>query len=181
MSEKSKTPSAQLFAKLLGSGPLAKVALQAALERLDAAAFIASTTGTILHANREGQQRATRSKDRLRSKLSRIIATRRDPNVGAGVFVTPLRVGTLPEYFLITFRLPASLQDGVTYAARLWELTPRQVQVLSGVAEGFSNKTIAVRLGCTERTIEAHLTAIFAKSGLEGRTELMAAMLKNKV
>jgi DNA-binding NarL/FixJ family response regulator len=45
----------------------------------------------------------------------------------------------------------------------LAELTEREREVLSLVAEGLSNKAIAARLFVTERTVEAHVKQIFLK------------------
>ena len=45
-------------------------------------------------------------------------------------------------------------------------LSPREREVLSLVAEGLSNKAIAGRLFVTERTVEAHVTQIFLKLDL---------------
>lgn len=42
-------------------------------------------------------------------------------------------------------------------------VSPREREVLALVAEGLSNKAIAARLTVTERTVEAHVTQIFAK------------------
>ena len=42
-------------------------------------------------------------------------------------------------------------------------VSPREREVLALVAEGLSNKAIASRLTVTERTVEAHVTQIFAK------------------
>jgi DNA-binding NarL/FixJ family response regulator len=47
-------------------------------------------------------------------------------------------------------------------------LSPREREVLSLVAEGLSNKGIAERLYVTERTVEAHVTQVFLKLGLDG-------------
>lgn len=47
------------------------------------------------------------------------------------------------------------------------ELTEREREVLSHVAEGLSNVAIAERLFVTERTVEAHTKQIFEKLGLE--------------
>lgn len=46
-------------------------------------------------------------------------------------------------------------------------LSPREREVLSHVAEGLSNKTIAERLYVAERTVEAHVTQIFLKLHLD--------------
>ena len=48
----------------------------------------------------------------------------------------------------------------------LAELTPREREVLALLTEGLSNSALAERLHVTERTVEAHITAIFAKLGL---------------
>ena len=50
-------------------------------------------------------------------------------------------------------------------------LTERESEVLAMVAEGLPNKTIARRLGITERTVKAHLTSIFQRLGVTDRTQ----------
>lgn len=50
--------------------------------------------------------------------------------------------------------------------SRLTELTPREMDVLAGVAEGKSNTAIAEELVLTKRAIEKHINAIFLKLGL---------------
>lgn len=56
-------------------------------------------------------------------------------------------------------------------AARLASLSPQQFRVLTLVADGLLNKQIADRLGVQERTVKAHLTAIFERLGVRNRTQ----------
>ncbi|CAN5631473.1 response regulator transcription factor [soil metagenome] len=56
-------------------------------------------------------------------------------------------------------------------AARLASLTPQQFRVLVLVAQGLLNKQIADRLDIQERTVKAHLSAIFEKLGARNRTQ----------
>ena len=63
-----------------------------------------------------------------------------------------------------------SLPRDADLAARLASLTPQQFRVLSLVAEGLLNKQIADRLDVQERTVKAHLSAIFEKLGVRNRT-----------
>jgi DNA-binding NarL/FixJ family response regulator len=53
----------------------------------------------------------------------------------------------------------------------LRDLTAREKEVLSLVAEGLSNKAIAGRLFVTERTVEAHVKQIFLKLHLDVNPE----------
>lgn len=56
-------------------------------------------------------------------------------------------------------------------AARLARLSPQQFRVLTLVAEGKLNKQIAAVLGVQERTVKAHLSAIFERLGVRNRTQ----------
>ncbi len=53
----------------------------------------------------------------------------------------------------------------------LENLTPRELEVLELIAEGLSNKLIAVRLGISEHTAKFHVNAIMTKLGVQSRTE----------
>ena len=47
--------------------------------------------------------------------------------------------------------------------SRLGELTPRELEVLSQVAQGRNNAGIAAALGLSDRAVEKHINAIFSK------------------
>ncbi len=50
-------------------------------------------------------------------------------------------------------------------------LSRRETEVLGLVATGLANKQIARRLGISERTVKAHLTAVFQQLGVTDRTQ----------
>ena len=56
-----------------------------------------------------------------------------------------------------------------------YSLTQREHDILSLLAEGRSNREIAQRLYLSEKTVKAHLAAIFRKLGVTNRTQ--AAMM----
>jgi two-component system, NarL family, nitrate/nitrite response regulator NarL len=63
------------------------------------------------------------------------------------------------------------LERGGTPLVTAENLTPRELEVLELVAEGLSNKLIAVRLGISEHTAKFHVNAILTKLGVQSRTE----------
>ncbi|MDP1708675.1 MAG: response regulator transcription factor [Gammaproteobacteria bacterium] len=65
---------------------------------------------------------------------------------------------------------PAASRPGA--AERLASLTPREGQIAELVASGASNKLIARQLDITDRTVKAHLSAIFQKLGVSDRLQL---------
>lgn len=60
---------------------------------------------------------------------------------------------------------------GVQPVAPDLSLTPRQMDVLLLLAQGFPNKRICQSLNLTEHTVKTHLKAIFTQLGVHNRTE----------
>ena len=58
------------------------------------------------------------------------------------------------------------------------ELTARETQVLSLVADGLSNRAIAARLGISDETVKFHLTSIFGKLRASNRTDAVRQALR---
>jgi DNA-binding NarL/FixJ family response regulator len=50
-------------------------------------------------------------------------------------------------------------------------LTPREREVLQQMAEGRSNRAIGERLFLSPKTVEAHVSSIFSKLGIEDTTD----------
>lgn len=61
---------------------------------------------------------------------------------------------------------------------RLSTLTPQQLRVLGMLGEGLLNKQIAYKLGVSEATIKAHVSAILQKLGVDSRTQAVIAINK---
>jgi DNA-binding NarL/FixJ family response regulator len=60
-------------------------------------------------------------------------------------------------------------------------LTERERQVIALVSQGLANKAIARRLGVSEKTVKAHLTAVFARIGVTDRTQAAVWALRNGI
>jgi DNA-binding NarL/FixJ family response regulator len=65
--------------------------------------------------------------------------------------------------------------------SRLSSLTPQQVKVLMMLGEGLLNKQIAYKLGVSEATVKAHVSAILQKLGVDSRTQAVIAVNKMEV
>ncbi len=58
-------------------------------------------------------------------------------------------------------------------------LTERELEILRLVGEGLSNKQIGKELFISDRTVQAHLSNIFAKLGVNTRTEAVMYAVRN--
>jgi DNA-binding NarL/FixJ family response regulator len=57
-------------------------------------------------------------------------------------------------------------------------LSPREAEVLRGVASGQTNKAIAIKLGISEHTVKFHLGSAMTKLGAGSRAEAVALALR---
>lgn len=55
-------------------------------------------------------------------------------------------------------------------------LSPREIEVARLAADGAANREIAEKLGITERTVKAHMGAVFEKLGVRDRLQLVLHM-----
>jgi DNA-binding NarL/FixJ family response regulator len=59
-------------------------------------------------------------------------------------------------------------------------LSDREMEILSGVAEGCSNKEIGRRFGISDQTVKNHLTTVLRKLSVTDRTEAVVIALRNR-
>lgn len=67
------------------------------------------------------------------------------------------------------------------HAAAFSELTPQELAVLALVAEGMTNRQIAVKLYLGEGTVRNYVSSILAKIGVSNRAEAAAYAVRNNI
>lgn len=87
------------------------------------------------------------------------------------------------ERFLLTLLRPhiAEAYRAMQRRAAAATLTPRQVEILELVAEGWTNRQVARRLEMSEATVRTHLNNIFTRLGVTSRTAAVAHGLPDRL
>lgn len=62
---------------------------------------------------------------------------------------------------------------------RQWALTPSEADVAAFTIKGYSIAEIAAMRGSAEGTVKTHLNAIYRKSGLQGRGQLVSVLIED--
>jgi DNA-binding CsgD family transcriptional regulator len=60
-------------------------------------------------------------------------------------------------------------------------LTPREIEVLTAVGNGLSNKAAARQLGISPHTVKFHIESLFRKLDAKSRAEAVAKGLKRQI
>ena len=67
-----------------------------------------------------------------------------------------------------------SYQPEITSTAFLTQhISPREIQILALMAQGYMNKEIAVKLSISPETVKKHVKNIFFKTGAHNRIEAL--------
>ncbi len=149
-------------------GRIAIAALGAALEAIPSPAFVLRSPSSVLHANSRGRSLLSAERDRVLN----VLRTVSPPPRGSARF--PIEAA--PDHHLVVLHdLERDAQARLGSVARRWGLTPRQSAVLELVAQGDSNRAVASRLGCSEKTVELHVSALLAKTRCSSRAQLVAS------
>jgi two-component system, NarL family, response regulator LiaR len=93
---------------------------------------------------------------------------------GVDQVVTAVRAAARGESVLeprIAARLVREVRQATVRRRPLDQLSPRELEVLAGLARGRSNRQIAKALQISEETVKAHVSSILAKLGLADRTQ----------
>jgi DNA-binding NarL/FixJ family response regulator len=78
----------------------------------------------------------------------------------------------LAGFVLDAFAAPSAPAPAATSDADLDQLTPREREVLQHIARGYLYKEVALRLGISAKTVEAHVSSVLRKLQLSTRHEL---------
>ena len=111
--------------------------------------------------------------------------------IGIGI-VAPLAISGLAMAWLVGWRQGRrlyqrfyaeellSLQEnpGKGAAASVSQISSREKQILSYVAQGYTNKRIAFELGISEQTIKNHVTSVLRRLHANDRTEAVVTAIK---
>jgi DNA-binding NarL/FixJ family response regulator len=81
----------------------------------------------------------------------------------------------LEELRALSERPPATRVES---GAGLERVSAREREIAQLVGAGANNREVATKLGITERTVKAHLTAIFRKLGISSRLQLALVVLE---
>lgn len=74
-----------------------------------------------------------------------------------------------------------SLMEPPDLAKNTYGLTPRELEILSAIVAGLSNRDIAKRFSLSEDTVKHHLTHIFDKTGVSTRLELAVFAISHRL
>ena len=75
-------------------------------------------------------------------------------------------------------RVPTPTRQDLGTKSLTARLSPRELEVLVGIAEGLSSKAIALQLEVSHRTVEAHRTNMMRKLGVRKGSELVRLAIR---
>lgn len=89
-------------------------------------------------------------------------------------YLSPQMLGKLVDDFRSRSKVPPGQSRGAT-------LTPREREVVKMIAEGYSVKEIAVHLGRSVKTVEAHKFNLMRKLDIHNKAQLVTYAIQKKI
>jgi DNA-binding CsgD family transcriptional regulator len=166
---KSIAPSAGCaVSEVADLGRIAMPALGAALEAIPSPAFVVREPGVVVLANERGRAMLLAEQERVTTLLRTFAPPPRGP--------ARFTMEAAPDHqLMVVHDLEQDARARLGNVSRRWGLTPRQSAVMELVARGDSNRAVAARLGCSEKTVELHVSALLAKTRCASRSQLVAS------
>jgi DNA-binding CsgD family transcriptional regulator len=161
--------------RALDAEPGLRASLAAALEAIPHEAFIVNDAGAPLHGNSLAKAWLDRHP---RTGRRALVGALRGASVETHFTVARIAVKGASPHYLLVARAAPDVEARARAAARRWGLSPRQAEVLKWIARGDHTARIGVELGISDRTVESHVEAIFAKADVASRSQLVAAMMR---
>src|SRR6185437_7924076 len=107
------------------------------------------------------------------SPADQLISALREVRRG-GKFICPRIVSKLMQDFNLR-------EPGERFKPRIATLSPRERETLKLLAEGLSVKEVAVKLGLSTKTVEAHKFNLMRKLDIHNKAQLVRWAIQNKV
>ncbi len=103
--------------------------------------------------------------------------------IGMGVTIYTLRTTLVRNKKVEEQLMLASgeFEKLLTLKFKQWQLTPSEKEVAHLIIKGFSTSEIANFRGKSDGTIKAQSAAVYKKSGLAGRTQLLVSFVEDMV
>lgn len=186
---------------VLGAQKVAADTYRAALDQLGAAVLIVDGGGETIFANptadalleqghmfRRQGARLRGANDAIDQILSRAMAATGGfealvPGSGTewllfAISLDDVEVGRGGRATLLVLREPrGESHNPVAIAARVFGLTPAQVQVLAFLAQGHAPEAISDIIGISSTTVRSHLSELFRRTGTGRQADLLARTL----
>ena len=102
-------------------------------------------------------------------------------NVSASELVSAIRAAMSGQSKLSSEATQVLIEEMRSPAARDYDLTGREKEILSLMIDGLANTVIAERLGVSPSTAKFHVSNVLSKLGVTSRTEAVSLALKQKL
>ena len=157
---------------LLAQSRLEQLAVNAALESIPGAALIVTSTGAVERSNARARALMASGKEQV---LRAVQESLDDQALSAEFEITELfNLGNVTRYLAVQRSPGSTICDRLALSIHRWRLTAQEARVFAQLVNGESNRQIAAKLGCAERTVELHVTHILQRLDVDNRNAAIA-------